>query len=427
MRLTRALFSHPRRVRTLRWLACALVGSTLAGWASAQDVELYDRPDFRGARLALDAAAADLGRYGLGDRVSSVVVSRGQWEFCTQPQFRGACITVGPGRYNRLPPALDDKLASLRPADSGRPQPPVPQTRPEPPRGQAGIVLYAGDFSGPELRLFDAVSDLRSRAFNDSATSIDVLHGAWELCSDGGYDGQCLRFGRGRHLLPPALRDRLSSLRPVGDGPSGPPPRDPRDPYRPIGPGVPGGPFGPDGPGRPWSGATPAIVFHEHINFGGRQLPLAGPTPDFGPLGFNDRASSVEVYRGRWQICRHADFQGDCAVFGPGRYTLGGGLQDAVSSARPLFGRGDRHLEPHGGVTLHEQLDLRGHSVFVDGEVRNLRELDFNDRAVAIEVHGGHWELCSASDQRGRCLIFGPGWHRLPEGLAGELSSLRPR
>jgi hypothetical protein len=24
-------------------------------------------------------------------------------------------------------------------------------------------------------------------------------------------------------------------------------------------------------------------------------------------------------------------------------------------------------------------------------------------------------------------LTFGPGWHRLPDGLAGEVSSLRPR
>lgn len=404
------LFPAPAAARLLRLLSCALALSGAAAGAAAQDVELYDRADFGGLRLTLDAAEADLARYGLGARVSSVVVTRGQWEFCTQPQFRGACVRVGPGRYGRLPAALNDNLASLRPV-GGRPP------RPDP-GGAGAIVLYAGEFSGAELRLSDSVNDLRSRAFNDSAVSIEVLSGLWELCSDGGFGGQCQRFERGHHILPPALRDRLSSLRLLGAADR---------PDRPGRPDRPHGPFGPDGPGRPWSGATPAIVFHEHIGFNGRQLPLYGPAPDFRDYGFNDRASSAEVFRGRWQLCRHVGFEGDCATFGPGRYELGGALQDSVSSARPLFGPQDRQLGGDGGVTLHAAPDLRGPALFVDGTVRNLRDLDFNDRAVAIEVHAGRWELCSQSDHRGRCLSYGPGWHRLPEGLAGELSSLRPR
>lgn len=416
------LFPAPAAARLLRLMCGALALSGAAAGAAAQGVELYDRPDFGGLRLTLDAAEADLARYGLGSRVSSVVVTRGQWEFCTQPQFRGACVTVGPGRYGRLPPALNDSLASLRPVGGRPPRPPEPPepVRPDP-GGPGAIVLYAGEFSGPELRLSDSVNDLRSRAFNDSAVSIEVLSGAWELCSDGGFGGQCQRFGRGRHALPPALRDRLSSLRLLGGADR------PDRPGRPDRPDRPHGPGGIDGPARPWSGATPAIVLHEHEGFSGRQLPLAGPAPDFREFGFNDRASSVEVFRGRWQLCRHVGFEGDCATFGPGRYELGGALQDSVSSARPLFGRQDRQLGGDGGVTLHAAPDLRGPALFVDGAVRNLRDLDFNDRAVAVEVHAGRWELCSQSDHRGRCLSFGPGWHRLPEGLAGELSSLRPR
>ena len=92
---------HPAAA-TARRLACALVLTGSAVGATAQPVELYDRPDFRGTRLTVDDTIPDLARYGLGARVSSVVVNRGQWEFCTQPQFRGACVTVGPGLH-RLP------------------------------------------------------------------------------------------------------------------------------------------------------------------------------------------------------------------------------------------------------------------------------------------------------------------------------------
>ena len=98
-----------------------------------------------------------------------------------------------------------------------------------------------------------------------------------------------------------------------------------------------------------------------------------------------------------------------------------------MSSVRPVWGRDDRTQRPHAALTLYDQLDLRGRSLFVDSPIENLRDLGFNDRAMAIEVHGGRWELCSSSYGRGRCVEFGPGWHRLPEGLARELTSLRPR
>lgn len=409
--------SQSRRARRpLTTAALALTALLHLAPAAAQTLELYERPEFRGPRLTLDSATPDLGSYGMAGRASSLVVAAGGWELCTQPHYRGACVTLGPGRYDRLPPALNNAVSSARPAlVSGRPGlPPLGLPSGLPP-GAPAIVLFAGDFSGPELVLTDTVADLRSHAYNDTARTVDIRAGFWELCSDGGFSGQCLRLGPGRHVLPTALRDRLSSLRPVN---SVQPLALPPPPSLPPTVGL---------PGRPWGGAQPAVVFYENRDFTGRQLPLVGPAPNFQAFDFNDRASSVEVFRGRWQICRHADFSGECSVIGPGRYTLDGRMSDAVSSARPMFGRGDRMMEPHGAVTLHEHGDLRGESLLVEGPVYNLRDSGFNDRTVAIEVHDGQWELCSDADFRGRCQLFGPGWYRLPEGLRRELSSLRPR
>ena len=416
-----------------RWL---LIASTLASTAAlAQEIELYGQPDFRGSRLGLDAAAADLGVYGARNQVSSLIIHRGSWELCGQVQFRGVCITLGPGRYARLPGGLDERLRSLRPAQTGVMRPPAPPPplpfptpqRPTPQRpsvapGQVAIVLYGQQYAGQELLLYDAERNLASRAFNDSATHIEVLAGTWELCSDGGFSGQCLRYGPGRYPLGPDLRDRLSSLRPLGPGMAGSPPPAVFPPVlQPNRPGL-------DRPGsRPWAGARPAIVFYENARFGGRELPLVGAAPNFVELDFNDRASSVEVFRGRWQVCRHIDFGGECLVLGPGRYDLSRNLNDAVSSARPLSGRGDQPLANTGAVTLHDDDNFRGRSLLVEGAVDNLRNLGFNDRSVAIEVHAGRWELCSSAGYQGRCQDFGPGWYRLPPGLAGELSSLRPR
>lgn len=316
-----------RRIHHLaaRCLSAVLLTGSVA-LAHAQSIELYERSEFRGNRLSLESPAPDLGGAGMAGRASSLVIHRGTWELCTQPGFRGTCITLGPGRYDRLPPNLNNALYSVRPLDApGRPRPP----------GGSSVV----------------------------------------------------------DIVPPP-----------------PPP-----------------PGGEHGGGRPWASAQPAIVFYEHGNFSGRRLPLAGPAPNFQSFDFNDRASSVEVFRGRWQICRHADYNGECSVVGPGRYTLDGRLQNAVSSARPMFGRDDRPLDARGAVTLHDDADFRGRSVFVDRSVGNLKDLGFNDSALTMEVHAGRWELCSDADFSGRCWVFGPGWHRLPDGLAYKLSSLRPR
>lgn len=376
--------------------AAVLVWLTAIGGAAAQDIEFYERADFGGTRLTLSESAPNLGGYGASARVVSAVVRRGQWELCSLPNYGGACMTLGPGRYAQLPPAMQGNVMSAR--EVGKAPPPV-VTRPGtlPP---GTVVLYSDEFAGQELVVSDSVSDLRSRNFNDLAAAVVIADGEWDLCSDGGYSGTCMRFRAGRHVLPPALRGQLSSLRPAGGG-------------RPVTPGQPG---------------SAALVLYEGGNFGGRQLPLSDAAGNLAEQGFNDRASSVEIFRGRWQICAHANFNEPCTVLGPGRHQLQGPLQNSVSSVRPLGGRRDDPRPPSGGaVSLYESFDLGGRSLLVSATVTNLRSEDFNDRARSVDIHSGRWELCSDSDFRGQCVILGPGRHTLPEGLSGRLSSLRPR
>jgi len=392
-------------VAALRGLALALAcGATALPVAAQQDVELYDQGDFRGNRLTLSEAAPDLAAYGVGGRVGSVVVNRGQWEFCTQPRFGGACVTVGPGRYAQLPPALRGNVASLRPGGKGpAPVPPRPGT---PDRGPATATLFNEQFGGERLTVGEAVADLRQHNFNDAAVSVQISGGAdWELCSDGGFGGQCLRFAPGRHVLPPSLWGRVSSLRPAG----GSTPATPVTPTTPITP----------------SGSA-AVVLFEH-RFAGRTLELGAAVANLSEQRFNDIASSIEVRRGRWQLCAHADFGAPCQVLAPGRHALGPELDDRVSSLRPVFGARDEPVPAGGAVTLHESSDLGGRQLLVGEAVANLRDRGFNDRARSVEVHGGRWELCGDADYRGPCQLFGPGLHALPAALAGRVSSLRPR
>jgi len=89
---------------------------------------------------------------------------------------------------------------------------------------RAQIILYEHeDFRGQSIRGTDVVKNLRDSGFNDKASSIKVLSGTWEVCSDANFRGDCtvLEPGQYRSLNDMAMNDRLSSLRRVSDGQPG--------------------------------------------------------------------------------------------------------------------------------------------------------------------------------------------------------------
>jgi uncharacterized protein YcfJ len=87
--------------------------------------------------------------------------------------------------------------------------------------------------------------------------------------------------------------------------------------------------------------AAAAITFYEDEGFRGRVFASEKQVGNLERAGFNDRASSVIVDRGRWEVCDGARFEGRCVVLRAGNYdSLGAmGLNNRVSSMRPVTGR----------------------------------------------------------------------------------------
>jgi hypothetical protein len=83
------------------------------------------------------------------------------------------------------------------------------------------------------------------------------------------------------------------------------------------------------------------VRFFERDGFAGRSFTTDRPIGNLERFGFNDRASSVVVRSGRWEVCEDARFSGRCAVLRPGRYPdlRAMGLNNQVSSVRPASGR----------------------------------------------------------------------------------------
>jgi hypothetical protein len=68
--------------------------------------------------------------------------------------------------------------------------------------------------------------------------------------------------------------------------------------------------------------------------FEGQQVGLFGNLRTLNDIGFNDRAGSLIIREGSWEMCEHADFGGQCVVYGPGRYPFLGGMNNRISSMR---------------------------------------------------------------------------------------------
>jgi hypothetical protein len=188
------------------------------------------------------------------------------------------------------------------------------------------VTFYQGDgFRGPNFSQDGPVGNFERFGFNDRASSVVIHRGTWEVCSDAGYRGRCvtLRPGRYPNLGAMGLDNRVSSARPVGSNHRPPPPPRPMPPPPP-----------PPGPGYGSGGS--AVVMFDQYGLGGDRFRVDGPIDNLDRTQWNDRARSMIVRRGRWQVCSDAFFRNNCQVFGPGRYDNLGGLSGNASSIRPV-------------------------------------------------------------------------------------------
>jgi hypothetical protein len=200
------------------------------------------------------------------------------------------------------------------------------------------------------------------------------------------------------------------------------------------------------------------ITLFADSDFRGGRVTLQRDARDLSEVGFNDRASSMVVRSGVWQLCEHRDFGGYCAEFGPGEYRVLPRFNDSISSVREIDGgrgrergdrgdregwrdehrgdrgdRGDREgwREEHRGggrgepVQLFSDAGFRGERVVIGADVRSMEQAGFNDRASSLIIREGRWEFCEHADFRGQCVVLGPGEYGSLDRMNDGISSMR--
>lgn len=301
----------------------------------------------------------------------------------------------------------------------------------------AEITLYEHDsFRGRAAVVTESIANFDNIGLNDRASSVIVRSGVWQLCADAFFRGHCVTLSRGDYpsLSAMGLNDRVSSVREVEAVTAAP--------------GGGGAPLGTVAPGGGWGGGAGGgggrVQLFEEIGFQARSVAISDALGNFDPLGFNDRALSMIVHAGAWEVCTDAYYRGDCRVFGPGQYPDLGDLNRRISSIRPAaVGGGVGGTVAGGGAVagggwdtgggggpraiLYERPNLGGRFLVIAGEVApNLDRTEFNDRAASLRVEGGYWIFCTDANFMGECQTFGPGdYPSLPWGMNKKISSGR--
>ena len=224
----------------------------------------------------------------------------------------------------------------------------------------ADITLYEhAQFGGAHVTLRGSTADISGTGFNDKTSSIVVRSGRWEVCTNSNFRGTCTVLTRGEYpVLQANMHDRISSAREAGDRRGNRRDRDRRDeragdgvlqsevapPGRDRVGGLPdsytnqnyGSDRPRDGDGRrdaPGRGGI-GLELYADSDFGGESVRIERDTADLSRANFNDRATSVVVTGGTWEICSDARYGGSCATYRPGQYARLGDLSRQASSVR---------------------------------------------------------------------------------------------
>ena len=94
--------------------------------------------------------------------------------------------------------------------------------------------------------------------------------------------------------------------------------------------------------------AAAQVTLYEWDGLRGQVFTADRPITDLTRYGFNDRASSMIVQRGQWEVCEHQNYQGECRILRPGQYPslAAMGLNNKISSFRRVDGKPSHAYAP---------------------------------------------------------------------------------
>jgi len=338
----------------------------------ADQVILFQDANFHGGHKHVfdheaNLKAADDSSFN--DRVSSIVVLSGNWQFFKDWEFQNPYpVVLGPGLYDFVGAfkISNDDMSSLATVAD-------PPTMTGDPLNAHAILFEHGQFHGDHRHVFVAEPNLPDNDFNDVTSSIVIEQGNWSLFRNSGFDtdyGPVLGPGVYPSLNDIGIiNDDLSSLQPTNS------------------------------PATINNSVDNEILLFEHESFHGAHKHVFSPEPNLNAgddSGLNDAVSSVVVLEGKWSFFSSSDFFVPYpASLGPGTYpsvTDQGIVNDDMSSLRPTVSS----PALAGSVILFKDTNFRGPHRHVFTSEPNLNTDDdnsFNDNVSSLAILSGNWKF----------------------------------
>jgi Beta/Gamma crystallin len=196
------------------------------GWGYA-GITVYEHPDFRGDSVTFRDEIADLRAHGLNDRITSIEIDGNQaWEVCRDVNFNGGCRVFSGTIDDLRQEGWNDRISSLRPAGAARGgwggnggwgNNRNRDVRNRSNRAQSRLVLFdRANYRGDSRDIVNNATNLGS--IGDSARSVQVYGGTWELCEGVFRNARCVTV---RENVPDlrslGLRNGITSAREVAN------------------------------------------------------------------------------------------------------------------------------------------------------------------------------------------------------------------
>jgi hypothetical protein len=257
---------------------------------------MFADSNFRGEVLTFRNDVPNLATVNLFKLASSLRVADGElWEVCDQPDYGGACLVVSGSENDLGRRGWNDRIASARRVRGGPGGGRRGGGGDGVPGNQTGLELYAeARFYGERQVFRSAVSNLYQLGFNDRAMSLSIPQGdVWEVCVEANFR-DCRSFSASvMDLTELGLARNISSVRPIRQGRGG---------------GI-------------FSGGSSGarLMLFDNQSFSGESRMIDRDTPAIS--GFANRAESLQVMGGTWDICDGPNFSGRCI-------TVTGNMQD---------------------------------------------------------------------------------------------------
>ena len=266
--------------------------------------------------------------------------------------------------------------------------------------GGAGITVFRDrNFRGSAATFTSDVPNLASVGFNNAISSFRVGPGEqWMMCDRPNFAGTCVNVsGQESDLRNNGWDNRASSLRRISGGGGGFPPRPP---------------------------TNANIVLFDRTSFRGQSNSYDRPTPNL--FGAGNRAQSVTVGGGQWQLCDRVNFGGRCITVSRNISNLATvGMRNRIQSLRPMgFNPGPGPFPPPsvGQITLFTQQNYLGMPTTFNRERSNIVKV-----TRSATVQSGSWQLCDAPNFTGRCIVLNQSvWDLSNYNIGRTIRSIRP-